>query len=52
MRAELQELWKYRELLLTLIERELRIRYKNSFIGFFWSLLNPLITMLVMWLVF
>ncbi len=52
MRAELRELWKYRELLLTLIERELRIRYKNSFIGFFWSLLNPLITMLVMWLVF
>jgi ABC-2 type transport system permease protein len=35
-----------------MIERELRIRYKNSFLGFFWSLLNPLITVFVMTVVF
>lgn len=35
-----------------MVERELRIRYKNSFLGFFWSLLNPVITMAVMWAVF
>jgi len=52
MRAELKELWRFRELLLSLVERELRIRYKNSVLGFFWSLLNPLITATVMTLVF
>lgn len=52
MRAELRELWRFRELLWTMIERELRIRYKNSVLGFFWSLLNPLVTVLVMTVVF
>lgn len=52
MRAELKELWKYRELLYTFVLRELRIRYKNSFLGFFWSILNPLATVLVMTVVF
>src|SRR5687768_7647845 len=52
MLANLKELWSFRELLFTLVERELKIRYKNSFLGFFWSLLNPLITVLVMTFVF
>ncbi len=52
MLANLKELWRFRELLYTLVERELKIRYKNSFLGFFWSLLNPLITVIVMTLVF
>lgn len=52
MLAELKELWKFRELLVSMVERDLRIRYKNSFLGFFWSLLNPLITVLVMTVVF
>lgn len=52
MLAELKELWRFRELLWAMVERELRIRYKNSFLGFFWSLVNPVLTMLVMSLVF
>jgi len=52
MREELKELWKFRELLFSMVERELKIRYKNSVLGFFWSLLNPLITMVVLTLVF
>ncbi len=52
MLAELKELWRFRELLWSMVERELRIRYKNSFLGFFWSLLNPLITVLVITVVF
>lgn len=52
MLAEMKELWRFRELLLSLVERELRIRYKNSVLGFLWSLLNPLMTALVMTLVF
>ena len=35
-----------------MVQRDLKIRYKNSFLGFFWSLLNPLITVSVMTLVF
>ncbi|MCE9558217.1 MAG: ABC transporter permease [Armatimonadetes bacterium] len=52
MRTELKELWRFRELLFSMVEREIRIRYKNSFFGFFWSLLNPLVTIAVMTVVF
>lgn len=31
-----------------MVQRDLKIRYKNSALGFFWSLLNPLLTVLVM----
>jgi ABC-type polysaccharide/polyol phosphate export permease len=52
MLKEVRELWRFRELLFSMVERELKIRYKNSVLGFFWSLLNPLVTVLVMTLVF
>lgn len=52
MLSELRELHRYRELLWTFVVRELRIRYKNSVLGFFWSILNPLVTVLVMTVVF
>ncbi|MCU0316980.1 MAG: ABC transporter permease [Fimbriimonadaceae bacterium] len=51
MLSELKELWRFRELLLAMVERELRIRYKNSALGVLWSLLNPLLTVVVMWFV-
>jgi lipopolysaccharide transport system permease protein len=41
----LRELYSFRELLRALVIRELKVKYKNSFLGFFWSLLNPLLTM-------
>lgn len=46
------ELWQYRELVLNLVVRELKARYKNSVLGFVWSLLNPLAMMVVFTLVF
>src|SRR5579872_285086 len=52
MLGELKELWKFREMLVTMVQREMKIRYKNSVIGFFWSLLNPLVTVAVMTVVF
>lgn len=52
MIEELRELWRYRELLFSMVRRELSIRYKNSLFGFLWSLLNPLLTVLVMTFVF
>lgn len=48
----LRELISYRELILNLALRELKARYKNTVLGFFWSLLNPLAMMLVFTAVF
>lgn len=42
----------YRELLHNLVIRELKARYKNSILGFLWSLLNPLAMMVVFSAVF
>lgn len=52
MMEELRELWRYRNLLRVMVRRELKIRYKNSVLGFFWSLINPLVTVIVMTFVF
>lgn len=49
---EFRELYRYRELLWTLVLRELRVRYKNSYLGFFWSLIVPLVTVAVLTIVF
>ncbi len=50
--ARLAELWRYRELVRNLVLRDLKARYKNSVLGFVWSLLNPLLMMLVFTVVF
>ncbi|SDP04528.1 ABC-2 type transport system permease protein [Nakamurella panacisegetis] len=39
--------WEYRELLGLLVRRELKSRYKDSALGFLWSLVRPLMTMIV-----
>ncbi len=38
----LQQLWTHRDLLRELTARELKIRYRRSFLGFFWTLLTPI----------
>lgn len=43
----IKEIIQRRELLANLIVRNLKIRYKGSVLGFFWSLLDPLLMMLV-----
>jgi lipopolysaccharide transport system permease protein len=50
--GKLAELWAYRDLMRNMVMRDLRARYKNSILGYFWSLINPLLTMLIFWLVF
>ena len=44
--------WKYRYLLQNLITRDFKLRYRRSVLGVAWSVLNPLLTCLVMFLVF
>ncbi len=46
------ELWSYRDLLRNLVERDLKVRYRNSVLGVLWSLGNPLLMMVVFTLVF
>jgi ABC-type polysaccharide/polyol phosphate export permease len=41
--AKLRELWAARELLYNLVGKELKVRYKQSALGFVWSLLTPLL---------
>lgn len=45
-------LTSHRELLLTLLRRELRARYKSSVFGVLWSYMQPMLMMIVYWLVF
>lgn len=52
MWARLRELWRYRELIRNLVERDLKVRYKNSVLGIAWSWLNPLLMMIVLTVVF
>jgi lipopolysaccharide transport system permease protein len=47
-----KELLQYWELVYRFTTRELKVRYKNSVLGFFWTLLNPLGMMLVFTFVF
>jgi len=49
---ELQEIVHYRELLAKLISRNIKTRYKRSVLGIAWTMLNPLMMMIVMTLVF
>lgn len=52
MIARLRELVRYRDLIRNLVVSEVKTRYKNSVLGFVWSLLNPLAMMLVYSVVF
>lgn len=50
--TELVNIWEFRGLLKLLIMRDVTVRYKRSFLGVWWTLLNPLLFTAVMWLVF
>jgi lipopolysaccharide transport system permease protein len=48
----LKELWIHRELLYFLIWRDVKVRYKQTFLGAAWAIIQPLLTMLVFTLIF
>lgn len=52
MFGNLKELYKYRELLLVLTQKELKVRYKQTALGITWAILQPLALMLIFTLVF
>lgn len=50
--AAWQHWTRYKPLLKELVVRDLKVKYRRSFLGYLWSLLNPLLMMVVMTLVF
>jgi lipopolysaccharide transport system permease protein len=49
---DVRELWHYRELLLTLVWRDVIVRYKQTFLGIAWAVLVPVFTAVVYIIVF
>jgi ABC-2 type transport system permease protein len=43
----LKEIYKFKNLVYNLVSRDLKVKYKGSILGYFWSLLNPLIMLIV-----
>ena len=46
------ELFRYKELIVLLVRNEIKVRYKRSLLGLAWTLINPLITSIILWFVF
>jgi ABC-type polysaccharide/polyol phosphate export permease len=49
---DLRELWRSREILVNLARKELKVKYKSSALGVAWSMLNPVLYLVVFYLVF
>lgn len=43
----LRDLWNYRELILFMIWRDIKVRYKQTLLGALWAIIQPVMTMLV-----
>ncbi len=52
MRSVFSDLWRYRELLLFLAWRDVKVRYKQTVLGAAWALLQPLLTMVIFSVIF
>ena len=52
MPIDIKELWAYRELLFYLTWRDIKIRYKQTVIGFAWAVIQPILMMVVFSLFF
>jgi len=44
---DIREIWRYKELLYFFVWRDLKIRYKQTFIGVAWAVIQPFVTMVV-----
>jgi ABC-2 type transport system permease protein/lipopolysaccharide transport system permease protein len=52
LRAAIPDVWRFRELILSLAERDYRARYKQSVLGVAWAMLTPVLLMVVFTVVF
>lgn len=51
-KKRLDTLFKYKDLWLQLVIRDIKLKYRRSFLGYLWSVLNPLFVMAIMTVVF
>jgi ABC-type polysaccharide/polyol phosphate export permease len=49
---EAKEIFRYRELLRNLVSRDIKTRYKRSTLGFLWVMLDPLLMLLIFYVIF
>jgi len=52
LRTRVRELFRARELFIFLVRKELKVKYKASFLGLLWSMLNPAVVLIVYYVVF
>ena len=52
LKPYIQDFWRYRHLLHNLISRDIKVKYRRSVLGILWSVLNPLLMMIVLYVVF
>lgn len=48
----LKEIYAYREMIISLVRKDLRGRYKGSVLGFLWTFINPLLQLIIYTIVF
>ncbi len=51
-RLELDTVWQHVEIIFILALRDIKVRYKQSLIGFSWAVIQPLLTMIVFTAIF
>ncbi|MEG2595765.1 MAG: ABC transporter permease [Ruthenibacterium sp.] len=52
IKAYCQDFWRYRYLLYNLVGKDFKLKYRRSVLGVVWSVLNPLLMSMVMYIVF
>jgi ABC-2 type transport system permease protein len=52
LRQQIRDIWTYREFLLLSVRTQLSVKYRNSTLGFLWSMLNPALYLVVFYIVF
>jgi lipopolysaccharide transport system permease protein len=52
LKGRLGKLYKFRDLYIQLVSRDIKMKYRRSFLGYVWSVLNPLLIMVVQAAVF
>ncbi len=50
--VNIKKLWQYRELLLAFVVKDLKVLYVQTYLGYAWAVVNPLLTVLVLCFVF
>lgn len=52
MNKQLKTFYNYRDLLWEFVKKDIKLKYRNSFLGILWSMLNPLLIMVVLTFIF